>query len=95
MRQTKHERYTEGPNSPRPEKARQVKSKVKSMLIIFFDVKEVLKNFDLADQEPIAHTTVTLSGYYVKVCEDFSPNFGDRRTGCYNTTTHRLTFPFH
>jgi hypothetical protein len=30
------------PNSPRPKKVRQVKSKVKSMLIIFFDIKEIV-----------------------------------------------------
>jgi histone-lysine N-methyltransferase SETMAR len=30
------------PNSPRPKKARQVKSKVKSMLIIFFNIKGIV-----------------------------------------------------
>jgi hypothetical protein len=40
-------------------KARQVKSKVKCMLIIFFDIKEIVhKEFDLADQ------TVNLAYYY-------------------------------
>jgi hypothetical protein len=39
------------PNLPRPKKTRQVKSKVKSMLIIFFDIKEiVIKEFFLAGQ---------------------------------------------
>jgi hypothetical protein len=28
------------------------------------------------------------------MCEDFAPNFGDKRTGCCVTTTHRLTLPF-
>jgi hypothetical protein len=27
------------------------------------------------------------------MCEDFAPNFGDKRSGCC-ITTHRLTFPF-
>jgi hypothetical protein len=41
----------ESPNSPRLKKARQVKSKVKSMLIIFFDIKGIVHNeFVLADQ---------------------------------------------
>jgi hypothetical protein len=40
----KHEPYTESPNPPRPKMARQVKSKVKSMLIIFFDIKYLTKN---------------------------------------------------
>jgi hypothetical protein len=34
--------YTESPNSPRPEEARRVKSKVKSMLIISFDIKGIV-----------------------------------------------------
>jgi hypothetical protein len=39
------------PTSPRPKKARQVKSKVKSMLIIFYDIKgTVHKDFILAGQ---------------------------------------------
>jgi hypothetical protein len=38
------------PNSPTPEKARQVKSKVKSMLIISIHLKEIVhKEFVLAD----------------------------------------------
>jgi hypothetical protein len=28
------------------------------------------------------------------MCEDFAPNFGDKRTGCCIMKTHRLTFPF-
>jgi histone-lysine N-methyltransferase SETMAR len=39
------------PYSPRPKKARQVKGKVKSMLIIFFDIKRIVhKEFVLAGQ---------------------------------------------
>jgi hypothetical protein len=42
----------EGPNSLRPKKARQVKSKVKCMLIIFFDIKGIIhKEFILAGQK--------------------------------------------
>jgi hypothetical protein len=37
----KHKPYTESRNSPRPKKARQVKNKVKSMLIIFFDIRGI------------------------------------------------------
>jgi hypothetical protein len=37
---------------------------------------------------------VTFYGHYVKMCEDFVLNFGDKRTGCYITTTHCLTLPF-
>jgi hypothetical protein len=28
------------------------------------------------------------------MCEDFAPNFEDKRTVCYILTTHRLTLPF-
>jgi histone-lysine N-methyltransferase SETMAR len=39
------------PNSPRLKKVRQVKSKVKTMLIIFFDIKGIVHNeFVLAGQ---------------------------------------------
>jgi hypothetical protein len=41
----------ESPYSLRPKKVRQVKSKVKSMLVIFFDIKGIVhKEFVLADQ---------------------------------------------
>jgi hypothetical protein len=41
----------ESPNSSRLEKARQVKSKVKSMIIIFLDIKGIIhKEFVLAGQ---------------------------------------------
>jgi hypothetical protein len=38
------------PNSPRPKKARQVKSKVNSIPCIFFDIKGIVHEFVLADQ---------------------------------------------
>jgi hypothetical protein len=37
-----HKPYAESPNLPKPKKPRQVKSKVKSMLIIFFDIKRIV-----------------------------------------------------
>jgi hypothetical protein len=47
----KHEPYPESPNSPRPKKARQLKSEVKSMIIIFFDIKGIVhKEILLAGQ---------------------------------------------
>jgi hypothetical protein len=41
--------------------------------------------------QSVAHTTVKLHCDFVKMCEDFTPNFGDKKTGCCITTTHRLT----
>jgi hypothetical protein len=75
-------------------KARQVKSKVRNILIIFFDTMGIVhKEFVLVGQTPIPHTTVTFYGDCVKICEELDPNFDDKRTGCFNTT-HRLTLPF-
>jgi hypothetical protein len=74
---------------------RQARSKVKSMFNIFFDIKRLVhKERVLAGQTVIPHTIVTFYGDCVKMCEDFDPNFGDERTGCCITTTHRLTFHF-
>jgi hypothetical protein len=73
---------TQSPSSSKPENARQLKSKVKSMLIISFDFKGVVyKAFVQACQ-------TFNTAYYC----DF---FGAKRTGCCITTTHRLTLPFH
>jgi hypothetical protein len=48
-------------NSPRLKKARQVKNKVKSMLIIFFDIKGIVltKNSFWQAKQSIPHTTMT------------------------------------
>jgi hypothetical protein len=56
------------PNSPRPKKARQMKSKVKSMLISFFDIKGIVHNeFALAGQ------TVN-SAYYCEILQRLYEN---------------------
>jgi hypothetical protein len=47
-----------------------VKSKVKSMLIIFFDIKGMLiKNSSWHAKQSIPHTTVTFYGDCVIICE--------------------------
>jgi hypothetical protein len=49
------------------------------MLIIFFDIKRIVqREFILAGKQSILHTTVTVYGDCVKMCEDFPPNFGDK-----------------
>jgi hypothetical protein len=70
-------------------KARQVKGKVESMLILFFDTN----NSSWQAKQSIPHTTVTFHGNCVKICEDSAPNYGDKRTGCFITTTQYHT-PF-
>jgi hypothetical protein len=77
---------------PKPtETERRVKRKVKSMLIIFFDIT---KNLSWQVKLSIPHTTLTFYGDCVKMCEEFTPKFGDKRTGCCITTTYRLILPF-
>jgi hypothetical protein len=62
------------------------------MLIIFFDIKAIVhKEFVLAGQTVIPHTNVTFYGDCMKMCEDFAPNFGNKRTG---VTMRRLTLTF-
>jgi hypothetical protein len=79
--------------SLRPKMARQVKYKVESMIIISFDSKGIVhKEFVLAGK------TVN-SAYYcddysncVKICEDFTLNFGNKRTGCCIITMYASFF---
>jgi hypothetical protein len=73
---------------------RQVESKVKSLLIIFFDMKRIVhKEFFLAGQS-IPCTAVIFYGDCMKIYKDFAPNFGNKRTGCCIMTTHHLKLPF-
>jgi hypothetical protein len=76
-------------------KTRWVKSKDNSMLIIFFDIKGIVRKSSSGQtSHSVSHTTVTFYGDCMKMCKDFDPNFGDKRTGCCITTTHRLTGEF-
>jgi hypothetical protein len=43
--------------------------------------------------QSVPYTTVTFYADCVKICEDFGPSFGDKRTGCCITTMHCLTLP--
>jgi hypothetical protein len=52
------------------------------------------KNSSWQAKQSIMHTTVIFNGDCVKMCHDFTPKFGDKRTGCYITTMHHLTLPF-
>jgi hypothetical protein len=75
-------------------KVRKAKSEIKSVPIIFFDIKGILhKEFGLAGQ------TVN-STYYYDVCsdcmktwEDLTPNCGYKRTGCcMKTKQYHISF---
>jgi hypothetical protein len=58
--------------------ARQVKNKVKSMLIIFFDIKIVYKELIPAGQRVNFAYYCGIYRGCMKMCEDFTPNFGDK-----------------
>jgi hypothetical protein len=65
------------------------------MLIIFFDMKVIVyKEFVLTGQTITSAYCCEVYGDCMKVCEDFAPNFDDKRTGCCITAMHRLTLPF-
>jgi hypothetical protein len=58
-----------------------VKSKAKSMLVIFFDIKGIVhKQFVQAGQAVNSAYYWDFHGDWMKMCEDFAPNFGDERT---------------
>ena len=75
------------PMSPRPKKARQVKSNVKSMIITFFDVKGIVhKNLSQQAKLWILGSTAMFCGDCMKTYEDVAPNFGKNRPGCCTMT---------
>jgi hypothetical protein len=60
-----------------------------------YDVKVFAhKELIMADQAATAAYYCDGYGDYVKMCEDFAPNFDDKTTGCYMTTMHSLILPF-
>jgi hypothetical protein len=75
-------------------KAREEKSKVKSMLIILTQRGLFAKNSFWQAKQSIPHTTMMFCGNCVKLCEDFALNFSNKTTGCCNTT-HHLTLLQH
>jgi hypothetical protein len=82
------------PNPLRPKKVRQVTSKVKRKLNIFFDFKGIVhKEFVMAGQTVNCVHYRQASMASVKMWEDFTLNSGNKRTGCCLTTTHYLTLP--
>jgi hypothetical protein len=73
----------------------KVKSKVKSMLIVLFDIKGMVhKEFVLAGQ---TFNSAHYCDVIQRLCENvrtFRPEFWRQNTACCITTTHRLRFPF-
>jgi hypothetical protein len=46
-----------------------------------------IKNLSLQAKQSIPHTTVMFCGHCMKMCEDFTLKFGNKRTGCCIKTT--------
>jgi hypothetical protein len=65
------------------------------MIVIFFDIKGIVHKEFIPAGQTVPHTIVTFYGDCVKMCEDFTPNFGDNRTCCCITTTHNITLVPH
>jgi hypothetical protein len=68
VRGRKHGPYTWSPNSPRPKMVRQVKSKIKSMIIIFFNIKGIV------NKESILEGQTVNSAYYCEVLQRMREN---------------------
>jgi hypothetical protein len=75
-------------------KVRQVKGKVKNMLIISFNIKGIVhKEFVLAGQAVNFTYYSDVYGDCMKMLEDFALKFDNKRTGCC-ITTQCLKLPF-
>jgi hypothetical protein len=85
----------ECPNSPRPKKRGRWRAKSWVCSSLSFTSRVLfINNSSLQSKQSIPHTTVTFYRNCVKMWANFAPNIGDKRSGCYITTTHRLTLPF-
>jgi hypothetical protein len=61
------------------------------MLIILFDIKEIVyKEFVLAGQS-VPHTTMTFYSDYMKMCEDFAGNFSNKITDLHHNNPQSHT----
>jgi hypothetical protein len=77
----------------RLKKAKKVKIKVKSLIIVFFDIKGiVIKGFVLSGQT--VNSAYIFYGDCVKMSEEFSQKFIDKETDRCIKTTYRLTLSF-
>ena len=83
------------PNSPRPKKARQVRSNVKKMLIVFLFFFSMFEesctgNSFLLDRLSIMNFTWRFWGDWERMCEENAQNCGDRVIGFSIITTPQL-----
>ena len=78
--------------SPRPKKARQSKSKVKVMLITFFDVRGIVHIVHRA-RRSISKFTKRSCGFCFAQCTRRDESCGRTNRGCFTTTMHLITTP--
>ena len=79
------------PGSPRPKKARQVRSNIKSMLICFFDQKGIVKkkNLFLLAKLLMLHSTSKFWNVYRRMCEGSDLISCGTTRGCSTMTTRQ------
>jgi hypothetical protein len=70
----KYEPYTKSPKSQRPKKVSGEEQSQEHDHHF-----SLIKNSFWQAKYSIPHTTVTIYGDCVKMCEDFDPNFGDKK----------------
>jgi hypothetical protein len=56
--------------------------------------KQRRKKLTWQAKHSVLHTTVMFYSNCMKICEDFTLNFGDKTAGCCTMKTHNFTFPF-
>jgi hypothetical protein len=71
------------------------RAKSRARSLFSFTSRGLLKtNSSWKAKQPIPHITVMFYDECVKMCQDFAPNFRDKRIYCCITTTDRLILPF-
>jgi hypothetical protein len=79
-----------------PKKARKVKRKSRACSSFYFMSRGLFSNNSFWHaKQSISHTTVTFYGDYVKICEDFAPNFGDKKLAVASRQRTDSHFLFH
>ena len=83
------------PTLPRPKKARQSKSKVKVMLIIFFDVRGISSTVSSCHRarQSISKSTKRSCAFCFAQCTRRDMSCGRTNRGCFTTAMHLLTMP--
>jgi hypothetical protein len=82
----------ESSNSPKPKKKGETHEKQSSFSLTSRGL--YTNNSAWQAKQSTLHITETFYGDCMKICEDFAPNFGNKRTSCSIMTMHHFTLPF-